>query len=485
MSLKSAEINDVSSKSFDIIIVGSGFAGTFFLAGLLPKLPPTARILVIERGRYYEHSWRTKNRLSSEVDSQTLYKNHAEDNKHWNFTVAFGGGSNCWWACTPRFAPTDFELHTHYGVGRNWPFGYDELEPYYAQAETLMQISGDPRQRIFPRSTPYPQPPHRLTKTDELLAKHYPGLWFAQSTARARLSTDNRPPCCATGVCGICPIDAKFTIQNEMGYLYDDPRVTLLLETTVLSVDTEGGVATGVTVEHSNREHRISADFVALAANALFSPVVLMNSGVTHPLLGNYLHEQASWNCEVDLDGLDNYQGSTSVTGQGYPLYDGPHRRERGAILVENHNSPPSLRLEHGRWRQRMRMRFVIEDLPMRENRVVLGEENSLMPHAEWHGHGEYAMRSLRLLPSLAEKLLAPLPVEAIHWDETPNPSEAHIQGTVVMANASDDGVIDSDHLLHDVRNLMVLGSAVFPSCSPSNPTLTISALSLRAADRL
>ena len=37
--------------------------------------------------------------------------------------------------------------------------------------------------------------------------------------------------------------------------------------------------------------------------------------------------------------------------------------------------------------------------------------------------------------------------------------------------------------VMNDVRNLVVVGSAVFPSCPPSNPSLTVAALSLRAAE--
>jgi choline dehydrogenase-like flavoprotein len=45
--------------------------------------------------------------------------------------------------------------------------------------------------------------------------------------------------------------------------------------------------------------------------------------------------------------------------------------------------------------------------------------------------------------------------------------------------------VVDRQLVHHRVRNLLVLGGSVFPTISPSNPTLTICALSLRAADTL
>jgi choline dehydrogenase-like flavoprotein len=53
------------------------------------------------------------------------------------------------------------------------------------------------------------------------------------------------------------------------------------------------------------------------------------------------------------------------------------------------------------------------------------------------------------------------------------------------MGNDPADSIVDRYLVHHSVRNLLVLGSGAFPSCSPVNPSLTISALSLRAADHL
>ena len=46
-------------------------------------------------------------------------------------------GGACW-----RNLPNDFKLKTLYGVGRDWPIGYDDLEPFYHQAEVEMGVSG-------------------------------------------------------------------------------------------------------------------------------------------------------------------------------------------------------------------------------------------------------------------------------------------------------------------------------------------------------
>ena len=142
------------------------------------------------------------------------------------------------------------------------------------------------------------------------------------------MGTKTRPMCCASGVCHLCPINSKFTISNEMSGLYQDPRVTMLLEATVQSVETSGSVASGVAYEKDNTTHTARGDLIALGAGALFNPHILLRSGLHHPLLGKHLHEQVSTTVTVDLDGVDNFQGSTSITGHGYMFYDGTHRAQ-------------------------------------------------------------------------------------------------------------------------------------------------------------
>ncbi|MET0659174.1 MAG: GMC oxidoreductase, partial [Steroidobacteraceae bacterium] len=77
--------------------------------------------------------------------------------------------------------------------------------------------------------------------------------------------------------------------------------------------------------------------------------------------------------------------------------------------------------------------------------------------------------------------VLAPLPVERIEFRDL-RATESHIQGSLRMGVDPASSVVDSRQVHHRVRNLVVVGSAVFPSCSCSNPSLTVAALSLRSA---
>ena len=470
-------------QDYDLIVVGTGFASSFFLSAYLARCRADARILVLERGRRDTHAWQLRHRQPASTPPQTTFVNRHR-RKQWFYTPALGGGSNCWWAVTPRMMPSDFALKSTYGVGTDWPLSYDELEEFYYHAEALMAVSGPADGSPQPRSQPYPQPPHRFSRPDQLLKKAYPELFFHQPTARARLATAQRPACCASGVCHLCPIDAKFTVLNEMGHLYADPRVTLVLEAAVQNVETTGRTARGVRYIKDGIETQAQGQLVVLGANALFNPHILLRSGLSHPLLGKFLHEQVAVTATIDLDGVDNFQGSTSITGHGYMLYDGPHRSQRAGCLIESWNVP-TLRLERGKWRQRLVLKFLFEDLPAPHNHVRIATGDPTQPETVYRHHSEYAQRGIDALSEALPELLHPLPVEKINLDPRPSPTENHILGTTPMGTDPRRSIVDRGLVHHQVRNLLVLGGGAFPTSSPVNPTLTLSALSLWAAHHL
>ncbi len=471
-------------ETYDLILVGTGFASSFFLAEYLQHAEPRERILVLERGRRNSHDWQLRERRNSDIHPASTYQRAGRPDKGWNFTVGFGGGSNCWWACTPRFLPSDFRLHSLYGVGRDWPLDYDDLEEHYQAAEEMMQVSGA-SSGLWPRSRPYPQPPHRLSDPDRLLQRAFPDLYFAQPTARAQQATGRRGVCCGNGVCNLCPVDAKFTVDNGLAHLFEDPRVELLLEAEVDRVETRGDVATGVVWRRRGGEERAAGDLVALGANALFNSAILLRSSLDHPLLGRRLSEQLAFNVYVDLDGVDNFQGSTVITGHGYMLYDGEHRRDHGACLIEGWNQPDRLRWEPGRSRQLLRLKGIVEDLPRPTNRVTLSPQDPRLPLAAFDDYSDYAYRGVEAAVAAMPEVLAALPVEAYDVERTPGGTESHILGTTVMGEDPQQSVVDRHLVHHRLRNLAILGGGAFPTTSPSNPTLTICALSLWSARHL
>jgi choline dehydrogenase-like flavoprotein len=469
--------------TYDLIVVGTGFASSFFLLEYLSRSPATRRVLVLERGWREPRSWQLETRKVSRIVSEKTFRREGLKQKDWKFTLAFGGGSNCWFGATPRLLPNDLRMKSLYGVGDDWPVSYSDLEPHYERVEEVMAISGAPDRAPYPRRKPHPQPPHRLSDPDLVLANAYPGQYFPQPTARARVPVGRRPGCCANGTCGLCPIDAKFTIENGLSELYDDPRVTLLVGATVKAVDVANDRATGLVVERDGRTERVNGDLLVLGAGAVFNAAVLLRSNVPHRLLGARLFEQVSITADADLAGVDNFQGSTAFTGHGYMLYDGAHRAHHAGCLIESWNRPDQLRWERGRERQLLHLKFLVEDLPQERNAVVIGPDD--VPVLRFHDYDAYAHRGMKAISDRLEHVLAPLPVERVFLDPEPASTEGHILGTVVMGNDPATSVVDRWMVHHRIRNLVVLGGSAFPTGSPSNPTLTISALSSWSAAHL
>lgn len=471
-----------AGHKFDLVVVGTGFASTFFLYRYLQLSRPDARVLVLERGERRDHRWHMANQTVLEQQARDSFVNRSPA-KPWVVRLTFGGCSNCWWACTPRLLPEDFRLKSLFGVGTDWPISYGDLEPYYCDAEDVMAVAG-PDDSPVERSRPYPQPPHRFSDPDRILKNRFPDKFFAQPTARpTQPLPSGRPRCCANGVCSLCPIDSKFTIANGMAQVYDDPRVTLRLGADVTRVDLAGSVARGVTYRVGRDETSAAADLVALGANAMFNPAILRRSGLTDAAIGRGLMEQVSSWVEIDLDGVDNFQGSTSITGHGYMLYGGDRRRTRAGALIESWNVP-ELRDERGRWRQRLRLKVIFEDLPRPENHVGVRSSDG-RPETVHGGPSPYSMRGIASLEQDLVPILNALPVERYSIYRPPESTEAHILGTTAMGLDPSESVVDRDLVHHRYRNLLVLGGGAFPTTSPANPTLTICALSLRAADRL
>lgn len=463
---------DAKSRRWDVILAGSSFAACFFAHSLKGR---GLSVLFIERGAFIDRDTQIASRFS-ETPVQVPQDNRSGRRKDWTVRHQFGGCSNCWWGNTPRLHPSDFELNTRYGVGVDWPLSYDDLEPYMLRAEQIMEVAGGGTDSFLPRSGPYPLGPHAPTRAERVLAGHDPS-WVPMPTARATTG-GSRAACCTSGTCGLCPVDAKYTILNGLE-AFEDEGFSYLTLSEVRTVTTTGGAATGVTVLHATGDAEISGQFIGLGANAISNAAILLRSGLGGPLVGMGLHEQASQFVWIDIP-FDNYYGGSSITGAGYGLYDGDFRRDAASIFIESWNAPPSLRLERDKWLMRLKLKLIAEDLPRSENRVVLENDEAKVV---WEGHSDYAYAGLARGRELLPGLL-PFEHEITRFGDF-EPTEAHVQGATPMAASPETGVVDADCRVFDTPGLACLGAGVFPTCAAANPTLTLSAISMRAGERL
>jgi choline dehydrogenase-like flavoprotein len=467
----------IVGRHFDTIIIGSGFGSAFFLHEAL-KHKRTGKVLVLEWGAIRSHAEQVADHAQSLIKPSSTFINASP--RPWNFTIGFGGGTNCWFAQTPRLHPSDFRLASRYGVGRDWPIGYDDLEPFYCEAEDIMAISGDDEMsRVLPRSRPFPQAPHRPSTPDALLKRARPDYHFIMPTARARVSTQTRPACCANLRCSLCPVDAKFTANNGLMDIFQDASVTFCDGARVDRLEVAGGSVRAVHFEAAGKQHIAYGDLFVLGANAIHSPTILLRSGLDKSPVGLGLHEAHGIEVEALLDKVDNFDGSTITTGVDYGAYDGEFRRKSGSALLYFENRWTfGFRPELGKWRSSLPIVIVVEELPRDSDKVVLDNGQS---HVIGSKPSTYATdgadRAFAALPQILEKL----PVERIERRRV-RPTESHLQGSLRMGADAATSVIDPQQVHHEIRNLIVVGSSVFPSCSAANPSLTVAALSLRAA---
>jgi choline dehydrogenase-like flavoprotein len=470
----------VAGKHFDVVVIGSGFGSSFFLHGFAQRRK--ARILLLEWGRHNSHAWQLEHGANTDLKDEQTYSSNST--KPWNYTIGLGGGTNCWFAQTPRLHPNDFKLRSLHGIGQDWPIGYDDLEAFYCEAETVMSISGDPDMAaIMPRSMPFPQPPHRMSTPDRMMKEAQPHQHFTMPTARARVATEQRSSCCASLRCWLCPVDAKFTANNGLMHVFEHPDVSVCVGVEVRRLEQSAGAIRAVTFRHGGKEHVVTGDLFVLGANGIQSAAIMLRSDLGGEFVGRGLHESYGWSFEAYLDGVDNFDGSTITTGLNFGLYDGAHRSEYAAALVYFENRwPHGLRPEKGRLRQTLPIIVVTEDLLDQENFVSLDENENA--YVNYKGPAGYAVEGMARAREKLPELLAPLPVEKIA-DRGQRRTESHVQGTLRMGTDPSGSVVDRDMIHHKLRNLVVVGTSTFASCSCANPSLTAAALSLRAASRI
>lgn len=415
-------------------------------------------------------------------DHSSHYYDGSASTKPWWFLIGRGGSSNAWFGCAPRFLPEDFELASRFGHGVDWPIRYGDLEAYYGEAERILGVSGQRADHLIPRSTDFPLTPHRLSSADRMLQKKYPDSLVPLPSARPTKRYRGRSACCGATVCNHCPVDAKFRIESHLP-LWDRPGVHLRTGCSVEQLVTSNNVVQSVLYRNQGRYYKVQADLVFLGANGLFNPWILQKSSIKEGNPGTGINEQAAIYVDLKLKGVKNFDGGTGTTAHLYHLARGNIRKQRAACLIETSNTP-FLRPDYGRWTERLVIKMIYEDLRQSRNRVLSSKSSPGQPAVRFRGHSEYTRRSMDRIREDIEELIKGLPVESYRIGPA-SPAEAHIQGSTAMGHSPEDSVVDHSLKHHRYRNLIVGGSGVFPTSPASNPTLTICALSLRAAKHL
>ncbi|MEZ4617577.1 MAG: GMC family oxidoreductase [Caldilineaceae bacterium] len=437
-----------------------------------------------------------------------------------------GGTTWHWLGTALRHLPADFEMQSRYGIAVDWPLAYDDLEPWYGEAEHEMGVAGDSKQMLgSPRSRDYPMPALPLTYLDKQVALAADRLGVpvhVTPQARNSFTYQGRPPCCGNASCvPICPIAAKYdaTVHVQKA-LAQGVQILDRAVVTFVEVNSDGWVSGLRFKRPDGDEQRATADAYVLAANAIETPKLLLMSrtdalpnGVANSSdqVGRNLMDhpvQLSW--ALAKEPLYPYRSPLENAGIEY-FRDGDFRRERSAFRMAigedgwsfPGTTPISLAREligHGlrgadlaeqlnaHVARQIRFANLIEQLPQRENRIVPAfdrPDSFGVPRPRIHYQlGEFAERGMAAARQVSEAVFKQM--EALDIQHSPEHQGAgHLMGTYRMGRDPNSSVVNYEQRSHDHPNLFLLGSGVFPTVGTANPTLTIAALALWAAETI
>lgn len=444
-----------------------------------------------------------------------------------NVPSTVGGGGTHADGKVPRFREDDFRVLSEWGPVEgaslaDWPIQYEDLEPSYAEAERLIGVAGDAGANPFaaPRSGPYPMPPgapmYGARLTAAAAEKHgwHP---YPAPTAVNSVPYDGRPACNNCGFCANfgCPIHAKGDPVASLRRALMSGRAELRAETFVSRILVRNGRATGV--EYIGPDGLIrteQAPYVILAAGGLETPRLLLLSGFEHPLIGRNVmfhlqtyvvgempmrihgHRGRSVTHVHDDFTVPDAESLAAAKEAGLPWFKGGMVEHAGPahVILESKRVPWGSGHKEAMRQSQMRDHlwgFCMqgEDLPQVGNRVDLDPvvrdvrgfpamRVTYRPHRHEKVasayYGPKMEECLRTAGALwAHTYVAPGPLDAI-------PISRHVAGTARMGTDPTTSVCDRWGRMHDVPNVVVADSSLFPTGAGYGPTLTLVALAIR-----
>ncbi|MBV9301839.1 MAG: GMC family oxidoreductase [Acidobacteriaceae bacterium] len=461
-------------------------------------------------------------------DSEHPYTFPPEKPFMWIRGRQVGGKTFCWARESYRYSDFEFKAASRDGYEQDWPFSYADLEPYYDKVESFIGVSAS-----YEGLPQMPDgkflPPMNLScgavHAKQVIEKRFRWRVMPDRVANLTLPHNGRPACHYCDQCQRGCYTASY---------FNSPSVTLpaaartgrftLVPDAVVShvLMNREGKAEGVhyvdRVTKKDREAR--ARIVVLAAATLESTRILLNSrsprfpngvGNSSGILGHYLMDHFTiegaggefaelQSSEREPVGnpcgylIPKYVNAGGVKNRNFLRgyrFDGDASQE----LYSQAFSFPGF----GRtWRERVRReipyRFSIEAqgecLPRYDNYVELDPERkdawgipALRIHASY-GENERAMaKAMRqdigdILEALQVKNTSPPSTDLSVFGKN-----IHECGTARMGMDPKMSVLNRYNQVHDAKNVFVTDGAAFVTQGCYEPTLTIMAISARAAD--
>jgi glucose dehydrogenase len=534
-----------SNRYYDVVVVGAGVAGALIayrlgLAGkrvaLVESGPEAADrmdlvkhfALAETRGPGSPYMW-TRNEQAPDPETHKDYYVFAGERTFKSTYERLVGGSTWHWlGNVPRLLPSDFRMRSLYGVGEDWPLTYDELEDWYCEAEAELGVSGNHEEwnglQGAHRSAPFPMTEIWPSHGDLVVKRATQGLLVdgtkvrIVSTPQARNSRpyDGRPACAGNSSCiPICPIHAKYDASVHVEKAKRLKNVEHFSNCAVdrLSRDEAGRLLSVRANGRDGSEQELRGELFVLATHAIETARLLLHNklATTSGQVGlNLMDHLNRFGCISSAEPVYPFRGPPTTSGID-TFRDGSFRTQRSAYRLSLGNDgwgrkeSPDLRVRNlvkeglfgARLRDQLREQLSrqlriscsAEVLPRASNKVELdcSRKDKLevgFPRISF-GLDDYTRAGFRHSEQVMRQLFEAIGFQGkMDFDEDPNnySGAGHILGTTRMGNSPQSSVVDAECRTHDHANLFVVGSSVFPTGGTANPTLTVAALSLRAA---
>jgi choline dehydrogenase-like flavoprotein len=532
MFIDTRRVEEGSVVETTVCIIGGGVAG-ITLAMELDK--QGFDVCLLESGGF-----------APDDETRDLYR--GEDVGEWRYNFAdgsrsryLGGSSNCWGGWCRPLDPWDFEKRD-WIANSGWPFGLNELMPYYERTHALLKLGPN----------------------------NYDPEFWEKSIGRPDVK---RIPL-VTGK--VRDTISQFSPPARFGKLYRETlrrseRVRVFLYANATNIDTDRMARTATRVQVATltgRKMEVSAKLFVLATGGIENPRLLLASNKVQPaglgngndLVGRFFMDHPrlfsgnirftkAWSRNKLSDVKYHYQ-NTAVAAHGtciaHQFALTPEVMEEESILNarvwfasvfpgEGSEGAQALfrckqallqkeqadwklskdlltmaahpldtigygytRLFQPRWLIRgVKFQIIVEPEPDPNSRVMLSPTSKDQlgmnrVRVDWRLGSKVKRTFDRTLAILAEDMRRS-GVASVQLDDPlegkPWPSDLegtwHHMGTTRMHDSPKHGVVDRNCRVHGMTNLYIAGSSVFPTAGANFPTITLSALTFRLSEHL
>ena len=517
----------------DVLIIGSGATGS--LASLV-LAQAGLHVVCLEQGGWVEPrehphyrpdwQWQRRTRWNADVNVRKNVDDFPVESDSsqvlmWN---GVGGSTNVYGAIWPRFRPSDFRKGTEHDQQPDWPIAYEDVAPYYERADALIGVSGLEGDPAMPDHPAYPTGPLPMAAPARRMAKAFDKLgwhWWPVPSGTISADYDGRPACNGCGICSGCPRGSmsKFSLSVWPKALEAGTELRTYARVLRIEKDRSGRATGAIYVDrNTGRQHRVTADVVVLAANGVGTPRLLLasdNLANSSDQVGRNMLHHTLVACEMWVDeplaahtgyvgALISREFAETDTSRGFVngfnfncvTTGGAGEQANGHM---SKNRAPWGKGHHQWFERHFGRGFGIfgigDDLPSPDNRVTLSPtERDADGIAVAELHYKPGENDQKMMDFMSNRLIDIAKATGAfeyrlqdYRDEhgvyrTP---AWHLLGTARMGKSPEKSVVNRYHQSWDIPNLFIIDGSVFTTGGVVNPTPTVTALAIRAAEHI